>query len=427
MGAVSTDATWSFRAQTAADAVNTAFGHRLLALPGTWIGAVQYPRRSGLRPWAEWHYWWQAHYLDCLVDSAWRQSAAGPELGQLPEPLRRAEALLRAIRLRNYLHLTNSFYDDMAWLALATGRADALARTARPQGLPAARRASARLGAQLLTGDTQDLGGGMFWSRKRDFKNTPATGPSALYFARNDQPDRAQRLLDWLRNTLYDPATGLYLDGIHPHPSGPEIERTIYTYNQGPVLGALLELGGAANLASAAELIEAIGLQLTQAWAAPARDGVSALAQEGASDGGNLTFPGGRLRPLRLEGSGDHGLFSGILARYLAAAATHPVLPEPARTRAAGLVLDTAEALWLGRSTQPFTHFPEQYAASAPSPFAAPAPAPSAPVSIAAGAPAAVVELSSQLQAWMAFEAAFRVTDGLPAVPESLKSPPTLT
>ena len=42
-------------------------------------------------------------------------------------------------------------------------------------------------------------------------------------------------------------------------------------------------------------------------------------------------------------------------------------------------------------------------------------------------APAAVVELSSQLQAWMAFEAAFRVTDGLPAVPESLKSPPALT
>ena len=67
---------WSFRAQTAADTVNTRFGHRLLGLPGTWIGAIRYPRGRDPRPWAEWHYWWQAHYLDCLVD--WPGGSAPP-------------------------------------------------------------------------------------------------------------------------------------------------------------------------------------------------------------------------------------------------------------------------------------------------------------------------------------------------------------
>ncbi|HEY8295453.1 MAG TPA: glycoside hydrolase family 76 protein, partial [Micrococcaceae bacterium] len=349
-------------------------------------------------PWSEWHYWSQAHYLDALVDSAWRQHATvlspagtsaaaagpGPGTGRLPEPLRRGEAVLRTIRIRNFLRLANSFYDDMAWLALASGRADALARRLRPGGMPSAGRASVALGAQLADAHTGDLGGGIFWSRKRDFKNTPATAPSALYFARNGQPERAQSLLDWLRNTLLDPGNGLYMDGVHPHPDGPEIERTIYTYNQGPIIGALLELGGERNLASAAELIEAISRHLTQE---PAPDG------DGTSRGG--PGPVCRLRPLRLEGPGDRGLFTGILVRYLSIAARHHALPEATRGTAAALVLDTAEALWSGRRTGPFTAFQQEFG----------------------GTPAAqpdgtAVELSTQLQAWMTFECAFQLCSG---------------
>lgn len=389
-------AAWSFRAQAAADAVNTNFGHRLLGLPGTWIASIRNPASNGLLPWSEWHYWWQAHYLDALVDSAWRQHAtvlsaagispavAGPEpgSGRLPEPLRRGEALLRTIRIRNFLRLANSFYDDMAWLALASGRADTLARRLRPGGMPSAGRASVALGAHLVDAHTGDLGGGTFWSRKPDFKNTPATAPSALYFARNGQKERAQSLVDWLRNTLFDRGNGLYMDGVHPHPDGPEIERTIYTYNQGPIMGALLELGGERNLASAAELIDAISLRLTQ---------------DLASDGVDGTFRGGpgsvgRLRPLRLEGSGDRGLFTGILVRYLSIAARHHALPEATRGTAAALVLDTAQALWSDRRTEPFTAFQQELG----------------------GPPAAqpdgtAVELSTQLQAWMTFECAFQL------------------
>ena len=42
-------------------------------------------------------------------------------------------------------------------------------------------------------------------------------------------------------------------------------------------------------------------------------------------------------------------LFTGILARYLSLAATHPALGDEARATAQRLVLDTAEALWTGR------------------------------------------------------------------------------
>ncbi len=340
------------------------------------------------------------------------------------------------MRLRNFLRLTNSYYDDMAWLALAVGRADALARN-RPAkrmpgelhtghhrgpydgchpGLPGARRAAEILGAQLARAHTTDLGGGIFWSRKRDFKNTPATGTSALYFARNGQPERAQSLVDWLRETLYDPSQGLYLDGVHPHPAGPEIERTIYSYNQGPVLGTLLKLGGQRNLAHAADLIDAVALHLT-ANASPLPDARHCINNIKVNDDddarvalpGNPTLPDGaalpdgapapappasdRRRPLRLHGTGDGGLFTGILIRYLTLAATRTDLPGRSRRLAAAMVLDTAEQLWAGRR-------PDLYPV-----FSSDINLPAA-VSHPPGAP---VELSTQLQAWVSFECAFQL------------------
>ncbi|MBG0740123.1 glycosyl hydrolase [Paeniglutamicibacter antarcticus] len=383
---------WSLRAEAAAHTVNAGFGHRLLGIPGTWLASVKSPSRPGpsrhrprssLAPWVQWHYWWQAHYLDALVDSAWREKALGQATPELPatkrpaanrgDPFLQSQRLLRAIRLRNFLRLTNSYYDDMAWLALAAGRLDELALDTNKIGLRSARRAKVVLETQLVRAHTNDLGGGIFWSRKRDFKNTPATGPSALYFARNGQPDRAQSLVDWLRSTLFDPKQGLYLDGVHPHPSGPEIEPTIYSYNQGPVLGAMLELGGERNLAHAAELIDAVARHLSTA--------------QTADDGGTL-------RPLRLHGGGDGGLFTGILVRYLAIAARHPDLAARTRRLAGDLVLDTAEVLWAGRNRDSNPVFSSDIGLPAD-------------VTYSAGK---MVELSTQLQAWETFEAAFRLT-----------------
>lgn len=370
--------------------MNVGFGHRLLGLPCTWLASVHSPgphpappgrfRRPSIRhltPWAHWHYWWQAHYLDTLVDLAWRQrtehgTGTGTGAGG-PAPFVQSRRLLRTIRVRNFLRLTNSYYDDMAWLALAAGRLEALALEINNRGLRSARRAGAVLETQLIRAHTNDLGGGIFWSRKRDYKNTPATGPSALHFARSGRPLRAQQLLDWLHSTLFDPEQGLYMDGVHPHPAGPEIERTIYSYNQGPVLGAMLELGGERNLAHAADLIDAVAHHLTIALTAD---------------------DGGTRRPLRLHGGGDGGLFTGILIRYLTIAARHSALPERTRRLAENLVLDTAEELWAGRSPGPRPIFSSDIGPPAAATYKTPQP----------------VEFSTQLQAWMAFESSFRLT-----------------
>ena len=109
-GARTSAATWAERAQAAADSVNAGFGHRLFGLvPGTWIARTSRPAPRGGGPW---HYWWQAHYLDCLVDASWRRLGDPASQGRDPgwgvgEPreLALARRLLRTIRLRKALRL----------------------------------------------------------------------------------------------------------------------------------------------------------------------------------------------------------------------------------------------------------------------------------------------------------------------------------
>ena len=103
-------------------------------IPRTRIGRVRWPRAPA-RPWP-WHYWWQAHLLDCLVDAQLRA----------PRP-KRADAIAavaRTVRLRNLGRWTNDYYDDVAWFGLAVQRPGRWP-AARPTGAgrrrpPAARR-----------------------------------------------------------------------------------------------------------------------------------------------------------------------------------------------------------------------------------------------------------------------------------------------
>lgn len=372
------------RATEAARSVTAIFGQRLFFLPGTHIAAVQRPSNRVENLFRPWHYWWQAHYVDCLVDTGRRELGNGATPAarfdgpQRPSAGRLASRLVTGIRLRNLLTFVNNYYDDMAWLALSTLRLEKLAEETRRPGRRRNAHVRKTLTLQFDAASTDDLGGGTFWSTKRDFKNTPATAPVALYYARTGNPAKAQSLLDWLDALLFDPEQGLYLDGVRISTTGEAVvERAIYTYNQGPVLGALLELGGEANLARAATVVEAVARTLTR--------------PRGDAAGGYV---------LRCDGTGDGGLFTGILARYLALAAGDTRLPGTVRATAARLVLDTADALWDGRRAvtpaEPlarhagrllFSVLPDKPAADTYPPGAA-------------------VELSTQLQAWMVFEAA---------------------
>ncbi|WP_449374505.1 glycoside hydrolase family 76 protein [Arthrobacter psychrolactophilus] len=314
---------WAALAAEAADEVNQAFGRRLMSLPGTWIGQLSTEApATPRRPWSEWHYWWQAHYLDALIDTAYLSLEQGDRIMARTE-LRRARALLFGIMIRNYGLFPNYFYDDMAWLALAAGRLNTLSirLEARPSRL--ALHAVRALTRHLHGAHDQVLGGGIYSSRKRDFKNTPANGPAALVFARSGAKETAAAVADWLRRELFDPEIGLYLDGIHPSVTGRDVESTVYTYNQGPILATLLELGRPQDLEQAAALIAAISQQ--------------------------LSTPG---RGLRLEPGGDGSLFTGILCRYLALAARDPRLSAHSRDTASNLVRDTAAQLAHEHPTQ---------------------------------------------------------------------------
>ncbi|WP_299167609.1 glycoside hydrolase family 76 protein [uncultured Arthrobacter sp.] len=345
------------RAAAAAASVPGAFGHRLLGLPGTHLAHVSFPSAGFLnRCTAPWHYWWQAHYLDCLLDAAQREGANKYDDGNKHDDgaahRLRARRLLRTIRLRNGGRWRNSYYDDMAWLALAALRSADIAGT----------RPLTTLTAALASAHTPDLGGGLFWNTSRDFKNTPATAPAALYFARIGRTAEAAALIDWLFARLQDPATGLLLDGIRV--PGEQLVTDIYTYNQGPVLGALLTLGDEQSLRRAEDLITAIATHLVQ--------------------------PDGTLRT---HGGGDGGLFTGILVRYLALAALSAALPEATRRTARTLITTTACVLWEGRAEREVGGRRRRTVLVFPA---------------VPGDPAGkgTVELSTQLQAWMIFEAA---------------------
>src|SRR5574340_1373130 len=300
---------WSARADAAEGAVVSRHLRRLWALPGTVLGSVAWPavRREWL--FLRWHYWWQAHLIDLAVDAADRDPT--------PRRRRRIVRIARSHRIRNMQGWTNNYYDDMAWLGIALERAQRMHYIDHRTALSA-------LESQLFDVWTPEDGGGIPWCRHSDFFNAPANGPAGILLARTGKLLRAQEMADWIDATLRDPRSDLILDGIH---RGGTLERAIYTYCQGVVLGLETEL--AARLEAQRHRIRVHRL-------------VSAVDQRLARDG---VIVGG--------GGGDGGLFNGILARYLALVAV--LLPgettddERARRTAARLVLESAAAAWENR------------------------------------------------------------------------------
>ncbi|WP_237201657.1 glycoside hydrolase family 76 protein [Rothia nasimurium] len=393
------------RAGTAAHSVTRLFGHRVAGVPGTLLGRTLHPdtrRRSQRR--GEWHYWWQAHLLDNLVDAGFRQLTTPDGQGQAQASLRQARAVLRGIQLRNLGTYINNYYDDMAWLTLACERLNRLALAVEGSGDAFAQDAAGRLYQELTAACTPEVGGGAFWSKDRDFKNTPATAPIALAFARAHRYDEAVALLNWLHAHLFDAERGLYLDGVKVAGRGSRAEITsveggLYTYNQGPVLGAYLALLDAGAVK---------GLTVD-----PAEHIAEVLAGIDREFGRDFEAEDGTpLRLLRTQGGGDGGLFTGILVRYLAEVATHPALSQGVREQARQLVLATAEVFWAGRREfdpdLPMNELginPNEIRGEAVALFS---PDVTRHISEVLK-PAQPVDLSTQLQAWMVLEAAARV------------------
>jgi len=367
------DQLWANRAASAEAAIAKRHYRKLWRLPGTQLGVVSWPPTKKNLSFGTWHYWWQAHLLDCLVDAQMRD----------PQPERRAtiERQIKGHHWRNTLRWTNDYYDDMAWLALALERAGSQAGIERPKALDT-------LANQFLNAWVPEDGGGIPWRKQDQFFNAPANGPAGIFLARYDRLRRAQQMSDWIDETLVDPDTHLIFDGI----KGGSLVRAQYTYCQGVVLGLEVELaertGDARHSARARRLIDAIADDMA---------------------------PGGVIQG---AGGGDGGLFNGILARYLALAANR--LPEDspedtaARATAKEVVLKSAQSAWdFRQDVDGLPLFGAFWDRSAELPTAGGTDAQSVDGAVNAST-VPEKDMSVQLSGWMLVEAAHSVADETP-------------
>ena len=366
------DQLWVNRAASAEAAVAQRHLKRLWGLPATQLGVVAWPSTRRDRLFGTWHYWWQAHLLDCLIDAQLRD----------PQPHRHTEIArqVRSHRLRNFTW-TNSYYDDMAWLALALERAARIAGVDR-------RRALRKLADEFVKAWAPDDGGGIPWRKQDQFFNAPANGPAGIFLARyGDHLKRAEQIGDWIDQTLIDPETHLVFDGIKDR----SLVRAQYTYCQGVVLGLETELAART------------GAEVRSRHAARVHRLVAAVHEHMAPNG-----------VLAGAGGGDGGLFAGITARYLALVAT--TLPGEeaddavARDTARTIVLTSAKSAWDYRQTvDGLPLFGPFWDRDAELPTAGGAQAQFVAGAVTSSA-VAERDMSVQLSGWMLMEAACNVT-----------------
>ncbi|ATZ08745.1 glycoside hydrolase family 76 protein [Corynebacterium striatum] len=324
--------TWAHRADLAETAINDRHAQAVWSIPRTNLAVVSWPPTSKEKLFVHWHYWWQAHYLDCLVDAALRNNTK----------VRRARIAdtMRGIRLRNLSQLNkNRYYDDKAWLALAMGRAENLKKVKVHKRLGSLQR-NIREGVDPTIGVLP-------WREGETFLNVPSNGPGAIMLARMGRINEARHIVDWIYDHLVDD-DGLIMDGIRMRMDGPEIVKAIHPYCQGVVLGACLEIALALREKAGLSSLESIDTVQEAELAADMmhyitniRGLVQAVATGMATPSGVINWK---------TGDGDGGLFKGILVRYLADVAVRLPGDSPAnratKKLAARMVVASAESVW---------------------------------------------------------------------------------
>ncbi len=323
---------WAHRADLAEAAINDRHATRVWGLPRTNLAVVAWPPTTKEKLFVRWHYWWQAHYLDCLVDATRRHPTK-----QRRSRIRRTIA---GIRRRNIRPLTtNRYYDDKAWLALALGRAGKIGKVRRSPVLDG-------LEADIVAG-IDGLTGVLPWRAGETFYNVPSNGPAAIMMARTGRLDEAMAVVDWIIDHLIDD-DGLVMDGLRMRMHGPELVRDIHPYCQGVMLGACLEIvlrlreqAGFEHNEEIGGYHDAVRADESMPYLIQIRSLVQSIASHMATPGGVIDWE---------TGEGDGGLFKGILVRHLADVAVRLPADSPAnratRKIAARLVASSAESVW---------------------------------------------------------------------------------
>lgn len=234
------------------------------------------------------NYWWKAHAADAMID--------GYDRTKEDVYADRAESIIKNIISRNG-SLYNEFYDDMEWLALAC------LRLYDATGNEKMKEYSIKLWNDIKTAWWDDEIGGLAWKKDeaRINRNACSNGPGAILAARlyqrfGDESDLnwAIKIFEFEKKYLVDEKTGLVYDGLVVNEDGTLSINTswIFTYNAGTYIGMAVELyritGDDKYLAEANKTARSSMETFTTVY------GVT-----------------------KSEGTGDGGMFKGILIRYL--------------------------------------------------------------------------------------------------------------
>ncbi|UPK71226.1 glycoside hydrolase family 76 protein [Chitinophaga filiformis] len=264
------------------------------------------------------NYWPNAHALDVLTDVYLRTNDAAVKS--------RMDDLLEGMKAKNGNTYINHFYDDMEWMALACLRAYEATSDDRYK-------TTAELLWNDIKGGWDDTwGGGIYWNKDRQNKNTPANAPASIIASRMYQLNRngedlawAKKIYQWQKDNLVDPVTGLVWDGLDGSGTNKSWK---FTYNQGVFIGA------------AVELYKITGEQTYIADAMKTAN--NSLAGEFSS--GNI---------MKDEGGGDGGLFKGILVRYMMLLITDGSLSSTDAAKFVSFLQLNAQTMWLQGTTRP--------------------------------------------------------------------------
>ena len=257
-------------------------------------------------------YWWHAHAIDVLTDGYLRTGEKSY--------CQRIENVLNSVLRKNNGNIINLYYDDMEWMALALLRAWECTQRDKYKDL------ALILWEDIKRGWNNNMGGGIAWRKiQLDYKNTPANAPASIlasrlyhHFKRKDDMVWAKRIYEWNHKNLTDPNTGFVWDGINRTGNGKIDKDWVFTYCQGAMIGAALELFR--NTKEKRYRNDAIKTFHAS---------ISVIVK-----------PAGGILPD--EGGGDCGLFKGIYIRYVNNLyQTIPELKEIER-----LISTNAESLW---------------------------------------------------------------------------------
>jgi len=386
---------WAHRADLAESAINERHATRLWGIPRTNLAVVSWPPTTKEGLFVHWHYWWQAHYLDCQVDAALRRATRARRT--------RIRDTITGIRIRNLSKLTkNNYYDDKAWLALAMDRAGHLDKVSPTKAL-------APLEENIVAG-VDSLTGVLPWRTGETFYNVPSNGPAAIMMARTGRLAQAREITDWMFDHLLND-DGLMMDGLRMRMHGPEIVENLHPYCQGVALGACLEISlalreqaGFDHTDEIVDVHDAERADEAMIYLTRIRGLVQAVAVHMATPAGVIDWD---------TGDGDGGLFKGILVRYLADVAVRLPADSPANRAvkkiAARLVTASVHSVWNRRlEVDGLPVFATDWTADARLPHnygLAPSTLPEAIGVIRIDER----DLSVQLSGWMLLEAAARV------------------